>query len=332
MTDVVITGGYVLSSPTASVTVAYKGMQVSDLSYSERERGERPRDRETIDMRVWKGIEAKIAALVRDGSFGVNYPSLCPDGGSDPVGTDESSFRDAMHAEIPELEEETDPLGGGGYKPPPTHAIMDMIEFCWRNVGKPIVINRHNYYNHSHLIFDVEAGRVDFFEQINTIFRRNGLAYELKNNGKVERLIAPVLNEIVASSFHTGDNDLDKLLETAQKKFLDPHVDMRREALQSLWDAWERLKTTFDPSGNKKKGVTYLLNLLGSGDNGLPRTELEEEAKKLTFIGNEYFIRHTEIDQKKVSDSKHVDYLFYRLFSFIYLVIKTKGMDTSKSR
>lgn len=292
---------------------------MSDLSYSEREHGERPRDHETIDMRVWRAIQAKIDTLVGNGSFGVNYPDRsCQDGATDPVGTDTKSFYAALHGEVPDLDSDE-------YRQPPTHVIMDVIEFCWKNVSEPIIIKYHSFYEHSHLDFNIEEGRINFCNWVNNIFRRNGLAYELRDSGKVERLVAPVISEIVASSFHTGDADLDNMLEMAKEKFLDPCAAVRREALPLLWGAWERLKTLFDdPRGDKKRGIISLLGLLGSVAGGLPHTVLEEEAKKLTNIGNKYFIRHTEINQKKVSDSNHVDYLFYRLFSFIYLVVKTK--------
>ena len=228
---------------------------MSDLYFSEREHGERPRDNETIDIRVWEGIQAKIATLVNNGSFGLNYPDCsCPEGSTDPVGTDKESF----YGENPDLD-------SSGKSLPQTHAILDGIEFCWQNVSKPKVIRHHSFYDHSHLKFDVKAGRAGFCEQINTIFRRNSLAYELKPNGRVERLIAPELRESIYSRFHTGDTELDKMLEMAQKKFLDPRVDVRRETLQSLWDAWERLKTCCDPRGDKKKGITSLLNVVAGG-------------------------------------------------------------------
>jgi hypothetical protein len=43
--------------------------------------------------------------------------------------------------------------------------------------------------------------------------------------------------------FRTGDQTLDQLLETAREKFLNRSLDLRKEGLENLWDAWERLKT-----------------------------------------------------------------------------------------
>jgi hypothetical protein len=114
--------------------------------------------------------------------------------------------------------------------------ILDMIEFSWRNVGKPIRGRYHDYFGHYHLTFDVEAGRDEFREAFNRIFRRNGLVYQLKADGRIERLAPPALREALASVlFRTGDGDLDRMLETARRKFLDPDVATRREALEALW-------------------------------------------------------------------------------------------------
>lgn len=236
---------------------------MSDLYFSEREHCEPPRDNETIDLRVWKGIQAKVDSLISDGSFGVNYPESCPDYGSVPIGTDAKSFNNVMQAEIPALADyyeaihnkRSSIINSWGYydedeEPPATSVVLDTIEFCWRNVGKPIHTSYHNYFKHHHLKFDIEAGRRDFCEWVNSIFRRNGLAYELKHNGKVARLISAVLQNILNNRFRTGDAELDKMLATVQEKILNYRIEVQREALDSLWDAWKRLKTVYDPRGN----------------------------------------------------------------------------------
>jgi len=46
-----------------------------------------------------------------------------------------------------------------------------------------------------------------------------------------------------------------------------------------------------------------------------------EEAKELTEIGNKHFIRHTEVNQKPIIDQDQIDYLFYRMFAMILLIL-----------
>ena len=66
---------------------------------------------------------------------------------------------------------------------------MDMIEFCWDCVAKSERRDYHPYFGHYHLEFNEAVGKDDFRNTINRIFRRNHLAYELKPEGNVQRLI-----------------------------------------------------------------------------------------------------------------------------------------------
>ncbi len=207
--------------------------------FSEREEGEIPRENEEIDDNAWGGIQVLIQAGIDNGSFGAKYPITCDDGGG-ITGTNEGAFEKAMRADIPSLQarEYQSFLGNRTWnkKPQRTLDILDMIEFCWRCIGKPIRKEYHEYYKHQHLDFDIEAGQDEFRDDINRIFRSNGLVYELTEQGRIERLVSPVLREELASAqFRTGDDELDRMLETARNKFLNPNEAIRRESLESLW-------------------------------------------------------------------------------------------------
>jgi hypothetical protein len=56
------------------------------------------------------------------------------------------------------------------------------------------------------------------------------------------------------------------------------------------------------------------------------RDRVEVEARQLTEIGNNFFIRHTEISKPPIADSHQVDYLFHLLFSFIRLILQSNGV------
>jgi hypothetical protein len=109
------------------------------------------------------------------------------------------------------------------------------------------------------------------------------------------------------------------MLENARKKFLNPDPVVRRESVERLWDCWERVKTLEIPK-DKKASITLLLNKVTTQIE--VREMLEDEARKLTDIGNSFHIRHTEVQQILVSDGHVIDYLFHRLFSMIMLVLK----------
>ena len=286
--------------------------------FSEREEGEIPRENEEIDDNAWGGIQAHIQARIDDGSFGTSYPTVCPDG-EGITGTNEGAFEKAMRADIPNLQEQDN--SPWDKKPQRTLDILDMIEFCWRNIAKPICKGYHEFFKHHHLDFDIEAGRDEFRDYINRIFRRNGLAYKLTEQGRIERLVSPVLSEELASAqFRTGDDELDRMLETARNKFLNPNEAIRRESLDSLWDAWERLKGDTD----KKAQIKFLLDQTAGSSASKFRETLEWEAKELTRIGNNFQIRHSERNQERLTRSEHIDYLFHRLFALIQVILKPR--------
>ena len=187
----------------------------------------------------------------------------------------------------------------------------------------------HQCFQHYHLTFDIETGRNEFREAVNRIFRRNGLVYELKDDGSIERLAPPILREGLATvEFKTGDAELDRMLETARRKFLDPDISTRREALEVLWDAWERLKTLDGP--DKKAQATAMLDATAGASSPKMRDALEREARELTRIGNDLQIRHSETDKEPVSTTEHIDYLFHRLFALISAILKARKRQSDE--
>ena len=130
---------------------------------------------------------------------------------------------------------------------------------------------------------------------------------------------------IESTEFRTGDVVLDGILEKARSKFFEPDETTRREALETLWDAWERLKT-LGSGRDKKAQTTSLLDGVAGSPSTKFRATLEREAKELSYIGNSLQIRHSEIDQENLSESEYVDYLFHRLFCFIQLILRRNNI------
>lgn len=206
---------------------------------------------------------------------------------------------------------------------PDTLLVLDFIEFCHRMVAKPIQGSYHSFFRHYHLTFDESEGQRIFLEDINRIFSRNDLAFELRPNGQVVRLAPAVLRESLSSAtFRTGDATLDGMLEGSRTKFLNPATSIRREAIERLWDCWERLKS-LDTPGNKKQSMESLL--AKAAPDAAFRSVLDAEARTLTDIGNSFHIRHSEVTQSAVTDSAHVDYLFHRLYSMVQLLLAKPG-------
>jgi hypothetical protein len=288
--------------------------------FSDRQNGPRPRKEETINQVVWNGIAALVQSLVADSSFGVSFPDVCTDG-SDVVGTNTTTWRGVLLAEHPEIEWpfRTDAV-------PSALAILDLVEFTHDHIAKPIQGAYHGFFRHHHLSFERDAGRAEFRQRINRLFARNGLAYELGADGNVIRLAPAVLREsLQAAVFHTGDGRLDEMLESARLKFLNPDSKVRREALEKLWDAWERIKT-IESGIDKKAQVKTLLDKAAAEPNF--RALVENEAIALTAIGNKFLIRHSETNRTPISTDAHVDYLFHRLFALIGMLLTSRVAST----
>lgn len=174
------------------------------------------------------------------------------------------------------------------------------------------------------MAFDQETGQEEFRETTNRYFARNGLAFEMQPTGSIVRLLPPVIDlALRRATFNTGERTLNLLLEEARTKFSDPNPMIRREALERLWDGWERLKSLADPS-NKKNSVHLILSAVTTEPTLYAR--LNAEANELTSIGNDHLIRHYEVNQKPVIDADHVDYLFHRLFAMIQMMLKKKAV------
>ena len=288
---------------------------MEDSYFSERELGLPHRNKEKINQVFWGGFTALVQARINDGSLAERFPLNCPD---EPIliGSDEASIKLAFQAEFPSIEW---PINSSNL--PDTLSVLDMVEFFYRDISKPTRKEYHSFYKHNHLLlFDQDAGQQQYLKDVNRLFRRNRLAFELQGDGKVVRLEPVVLREMLASAvFQSEDQELNRLLKLAREKFRDPDVNIRREAVEKLWDAWERLKT-LETGPDKKKQIEILLK------RAIPQSEFRErvnqEAIALTNIGNDFAIRHTETNKIVISEPEFLDYLFHRLFALIQMLLR----------
>jgi hypothetical protein len=288
--------------------------------FTDRELPSAERTNEHIEERVWAAILGLIDTRLNDNSFGYGFPESCPDG-MGPCGCDRNNFALMLEGEIPWI---TWPLRPSTV--PDTPIILDVLEFCAAAVGTPIEGGWHPYFSHYHLSWDRDDGLDKFIATTNRLFRRNGIAFELDVNGKARRVMPEPMRQLVTSArFHTGDDRCDELLNTARDRIMRPKPEERREALEKLWDAFERIKTL--EAGDKKAAATALLSHAAAPDT-IYRTFLDSEARSLTDIGNTLGIRHSETQQEYVSGNENIDYLFTRMFAFIYLVAKKSGRAT----
>lgn len=286
--------------------------------FTEREYGARPATIDVIDGRLWAGLYSLIQTRMGDDSFGLRFPEQCADGYG-PCGCDFQAFSRMLGAEVPWIEW---PLSVD--EAPETPVILDLLEFCAGAVGEPIQGGYHSYFGHHHLSWDRDAGLARFVADVNLLFRRNSVAYELTSSGQARRLLPqPIADALGWAMFQTGDAETDRLLEAARQRFLSPKPEDRQDALEKLWDAFERLKT-LEPGGNKRVQADALLDRVAAPGSGF-REALGREAAELTTIGNSFRIRHSETTQEALTSLDQIDYLFTRMFAFVRVILKGTG-------
>ena len=78
-----------------------------------------------------------------------------------------------------------------------------------------------------------------------------------------------------------------------------------------------------EPAPDKKNSVRLLLDKASTEPNF--RQLLEEEARQLTAIGNNFMIRHTETTKIPIALNEHVDYLIQRMYAMIHMLLKARG-------
>lgn len=284
-----------------------------DKYFSDCEKPSLPRTKEEISNSVWSGIASLIETEIDNGSFGLNFPEVCEDGGA-ISGTNRRNFKNVLQAEIPGM-----PYPFRSYNVPGKYTILDFIQFCYEHIADPTQEEHHSHRRHYHLTFNQKRGRDNYRDKINRIFSRNMIAFELEESGNIIRLTNTVLQEAIYNyNKSSGDNKLDNLLQKAVEKYLNPKQEVRVESLEKLWDAWERIKT-IGIGKDKKEKTKIILDRAALEQNF--RELLETEARELTNIGNKFTIRHAETNQIEIKDYNHVDYLFLRLFSMINLLL-----------
>ena len=266
------------------------------------ERGEHPCKKEEIPKNVWLGIKTNIENRIGKNSFSV----------------DQAQFYDLLEAELPNLKL---PLTSN---PPTRSDILELIQFCHKYIDHPTTQKFRDLssYEYAGSYGSLEyAGQAEFEEFVNLIFYRNSILYRLEHDGKIKRAIPQEMQNIIQNSeFNTEDPTFNELMDTARKKFLNPDIETRKEALEKLWDAWQRLKS-FEPGKDTKDSIEKLLNKVSKEPKFFE--VLNKDAHALSDIGNDFMIRHTEKNKVKIDSPNQIDYFFYRLFSLIYYILKS---------
>ena len=262
------------------------------------------------------------------------YPEQCPDGHG-CCGIDHEQFRMDLRYEIPTLYRDN----ADCIAIPTVHynifssndeedeydqfALLDLIEFFAANVRDVVVGSFHSYFGHHHLTCQNSRNVcAQFRDEINDIFRKTGLLYELNTDLQVERIVensslTPAVESAIAAVKEAGAREL---LQEAILLHRSPYPADIRDAVEKLWDAYERLKTYYTTM-NKAKSAEKIVNDMAAGQAPYV-TLFDTEFRALTKIGNDFRIRHHETDKVEITDVRYYDYFFNRCLSLIALAIQ----------
>jgi hypothetical protein len=168
------------------------------------------------------GLLELVSTKIAQEWFGAAFPAMCDDGYGN-CGCD----RDSMHKMLAAYDViDPDDVPHAGVS---DAQVFDLLEFSYEKIALPLQGNWHDYMRHYHYDYDQEKGRAEFQAEVNRIFERRGVAYELRG-GEVTRLAAATFHEALsAAAFRTGDQELDEMLEDA--RLTNSYTEMPRCAV-----------------------------------------------------------------------------------------------------
>lgn len=317
------------------------------LYYSERLYGVKQRDQETM-VNMWVIIRSLYENFRDRGYFAGNYPEL----GSiqtangtycKTIGTNKDALFSAIVRHVPSLDKHDFWFVHDGWAEqsdmPEVEIILDFIEFCYQEISAPPVTKKietfNNYEGCDELIevydgeFSSLEGKEKFKEELETTFRRHGLMYRITDEGCIEKsLNGDLVNLMGACDTIEIEPETDRYLSTARDKIKSHKIADKQNALEAIWDAFERMKTLLNP-GNKSKSITMLIEQAALEVRGMDEM-LNKESTALTQVGNSYQIRHTEQNQIKLEEEIHIEYLYHRLSALVYLLGKAYVSESKK--
>lgn len=163
--------------------------------------------------------------------------------------------------------------------------------------------------------FEKYCGANDFETEVNAILKLNAIALKLDSGKIVNTFDSQIKSSTLSLIEEAG---LKELLQEVTQYYDENNLKI---AVEKLWDAFERLKTYYSPTLDKKKSINKIISDMSSDKE--PYKELfEKEFHELTAIGNNFRIRHHETIKIDIEDNRHYEYFYKRCLSLISIAIQ----------
>lgn len=191
--------------------------------------------------------------------------------------------------------------------------FLDVIEFLFQYVSKPIDGTMHSYSNcgmHWETFNQVE-GRREFREKINSVLDHYESRFELSENGMVLQKAELGFEKIFEADVPSYDPNVSDRINAAILNFRrhGSSLDDRRQAVRDLADVFEYLKS------NVKEFLT------------------NKDEKDLFNIANNFGIRHHNEKQKTSYDAAiWLSWMFYFYLSTIHVVLRKIEHESNQNR
>ena len=126
--------------------------------------------------------------------------------------------------------------------------------------------------------------------------------------------------DILALGETITDPGLRELFDLSIEKHLQPNLQEHKDAVEKMWDAFERLKTYYTDL-DKQESANKIIEDISCGQTEFIEM-LTAEFSALTKIGNEFRIRHHERGKTDITDIRYYDYFFNRCLALISLALQ----------
>lgn len=155
-----------------------------------------------------------------------------------------------------------------------------------------------------------------FMEKVNVLFSHHNLSLKVNSNGE----IISTSDELfwLNPDKSIKEPGLEELLKVAEKEYTKGNYS---DAVEKLWDAFERLKTYYSPSLDKKRSSERIIREVAKGKKDFQEL-FNDDFKNLTNIGNNFRIRHHETTKIDISEEMHYQYFYKRCMALISTVLE----------
>lgn len=197
--------------------------------------------------------------------------------------------------------------------------------FCYNESGKYVKADTFDNFvskSRPYCVFDAieifskKCTDKDYSERVNALLIQYKIPYALNCGLLSDSQDIGIDDEQIGSAPEIG---VTELLQKAQSYF---NQGSKQEAVEKLWDAFERIKTIYTDC-DKKHSAEIIIDTISKGASYYKEI-FNSESLKLTDIGNKFRIRHHETDKIEIDDERYYDYFFYRCNAFISLIINFK--------